>query len=524
MKKKLITGLGLITLIFIASGVFILVNLNIINTNHKIKEHQERIIIRYGDILSNLRGAQSELYRHQAGYSRDINSLVDYVLALEDMLLLTRSDYTDYLGNASCNNCHLVEGKVETLDKTIDQTSLLLARYKERISSIVTLKDFELAKSLDVKAAKDGDEIIDLMNELRHAALKMNEMMEESHIASVRRATYSIAAAIGVSVMLSALVVLLIIRSITGPLDLLVRGIENVSSGEYGAKVDIPTKDEIGFVAQTFNAMTDNLNKVTRQKELLMGQLQELNSDLERRIQEATEELRITHENMLRSETLSVVGTFASGVAHELATPMSSIISYFQMMKGKMPEQLAEDADMIEGELHRCRNILRGMLNFARAPEKDKTLTDVNSIIRDLLALVGYQTEYRKTVITEDLDPRLPAVMAIPGQIRQVFMNIIVNALQSMSEGGNLKVSTSMAEDSGAVVATISDTGCGIPEGDINRIFQPFYTSKQSGTGLGLSISYGIIKAHGGDIAVKSEPGKGTTFSVSMPVSENKTY
>lgn len=520
MKRKFIIGLGLVTLIFILSGIFILMNLRVITSNHQLKEHQEEIIRRYDNILYNLKGAQAELYRHQAGYSRDINNLVDYVLQLEEMLTSTKNDFTGYISNASCNSCHSAQEKIDALDKRIDAADLLLARYKERISRIVTLGDFELAKSLDGKAAEDGDEIIETMNTIRHAALKMNERMEQFQIASVKRATLSIVIAIVLSVMLSAFVVVLTMRSITGPVDILVKGIERVSLGEYDSKVDIGSKDEIGFVARTFNAMTDNLNKMTRQKETLMKELQELNNDLERRVLEATEELKITHENMLRSETLSVVGTFASGVAHELATPLSSIISYFQMIKGRMPEQLAEDLDLIEGELHRCRNILRGMLSFARAPEKEKTVTDINVIINDLLALIKYQVEHRNITIKEDLDPDLPGIMAIPGQLRQVFMNIIVNALQSMSEGGELHVATFDGRDGRNVMVKISDTGSGIPESEINKIFQPFYTSKKSGTGLGLSISYGIIKGHGGGIEVRSEHGKGTTFSISLPIKE----
>lgn len=528
MKRKLILGLGLITIIFIIAGVFILKNLRVITANHETKEHQEVIIGRYSDILYNLKGVQAELYRHQAGYTRDINVLIDHVLQLEEMLLLTRNEYSGFIGNTSCNSCHSAEGNVETLDKMIEGAFLFLARYKEKMSRIVTLRDFELSRSLDAEAAMDGDELIDMMNAIRHAALKMNERMEAVQIVSVKRATYSIVVAIIVSVMLSVLVVFVIMRSITGPIDLLVRGIENVSSGEYGAKVDITTKDEIGFLAKTFNVMTDNLDRTTLQKEALMKEISELNRDLERRIEEAKEELRGTHEQLLRSETLSVVGTFASGVAHELATPLSSVISYFRMIRDKLTaqEQPGEDVDIIEGELHRCRNILRGMLNFARAPEKDKTVTDVNSIIRDLLALVKYQTEYKKIVIKESLDPGLPGIMAVPGQLRQVFMNIIVNALQSMSGGGDLSVSTSAPEDGKKIFIRISDTGCGIPDSEINRIFHPFYTSKESGTGLGLSISYGIIKGHGGEIEVESEEGKGTTFSISLPVSEiagNKT-
>jgi signal transduction histidine kinase len=518
VKRKLVTGLGLITLIFILSGVFILKNLDVITSSQEPKEHQERILTRYDSILYNMKGAQAELYRQQAGYSRDIDTLVEYVLQLEDMLSRTKRDYLGYLGNAVCNNCHSARQEIDTLERILAQTGHRLDGYKEKISRIVTLKDTELAKPLEKEAAKDGEEIINAISGVRHATQKMQERMEEVYLSSVRRSTYSIVIAIVVSIVLSSLIVIVIMRSITGPVNVLVKGIESVSSGSYDSKVDIASDDEIGFLAKTFNTMTDNLTRTTGEKEKLMRELQELNDDLERRVQEATEEIKITHEYMLRRETLSTVGTFASGVAHELATPLSSIISCLQMIRGRMPEQLTEDLDLMEGELHRCRNILRGMLSFARAPEKHKTVTDINSLLRELLRLIRYQPEYRKIVITENLDPDLPTVMAIPGQLRQVFMNVIVNALQSMPGEGEVSVSTSAAGDKKNIVVDISDTGCGIPESEMSKIFRPFYTSKNSGTGLGLSISYGIIRGHGGDIMVKSAYGKGTTFSLCLPV------
>ncbi len=223
--------------------------------------------------------------------------------------------------------------------------------------------------------------------------------------------------------------------------------------------------------------MTDRLNEAIMQKDALMEELKDLNSSLDQRVQEATAELRIAHEMVLRNETLSAVGTFASGVAHELATPIASIMTYFQMVKERVPKEdrLADDVQIIEKELKRCNTILRGMLDFARAPEKEKTLTNINAIVHDLLALVRYQPSYKRTImIKEDLAAGIPMIPAVAGQLRQVFMNMIVNALQSMPGGGTLSVSTGLAEEGRKVVVTISDTGRGIPQSELDRIFRPF--------------------------------------------------
>ncbi len=158
------------------------------------------------------------------------------------------------------------------------------------------------------------------------------------------------------------------------------------------------------------------------------------------------------------------------------------------------------------------------MLDFARAPEQEKTLTNINDILRDILLLVSYQPEYKNIVIKEDLNPAVPGIMAVHGQLKQVFMNVIINALQSMPEGGELIISTALNGDRKKIIVTVKDTGHGITEEEMSRIFQPFYTSKKTGTGLGLSISYGIIKGHGGEIEVKSDLEKGTAFLIYLPV------
>ncbi len=528
MRRKFILGFGLLTLIFVLSGIFVIKGLNTMYFSDRLKDRQQKILNHYSQILYHLRGAEAELYKHQAGYSRNINSLVEHVLQVENALSLTRGEYAAY--TAVCHNCHSLgstgSGKKEILErlhhheKILDDVYGRIIRYEEKISGIITSRDAELSLSLEREAERNGEEILDAIDNVRNVTEAMAVRMEERQRIIVKSSMYSIMVAIITSIFLSGVIVMVMIRSITKPVYTLVHGIEKVSAGEYNAKVSIESGDEIGFLAKTFNAMTDNLNRVTQQKEMLLGELQDLNRDLERRVREATEELRTTHEKMLRSETLSIVGTFASGVAHELATPLSSVLNYFQMVKdrARYGNECIENINLIEQELRRCKNILGGMLDFTREPEKEQVLTDINGIIRDLLTLVRYQPEYKKSVtIRANLNSDIPRIMAVPGHIRQVFMNIIVNALQSMPEGGELGISTSVTRDGKKVAISISDTGFGISKDAMNKIFQPFFTSKKSGTGLGLSISYGIVRAHGGDIEVMSEYGKGATFIVYFP-------
>jgi two-component system NtrC family sensor kinase len=520
VKRKLLIGIGLIGLIFVLSAVFVLVNLAVITRDQDLEKQHEQVLTRYRTMLYLARSAQADLYRQQAGYTRNIDDVVEQMLEFEDTISLLKTDFSRSRSDKDCVRCHSsVSGKSAeaVLAGIIDD----LKAYESAINLVVTSRDRQLADAFEGDATVSGEQMIAAIDNLRRRTLEMAVRNEMSQAVAIARSRYSIYVTLVIGAVFSLVVGVLLLRSITRPLNILVEGVARVSSGDFEAKVPVSSADEIGFLAATFNDMTANLARMTGEKEALLAELREMNSSLERRVQDATEQLRMAHEKMLRNETLSAVGTFASGVAHELATPLSSVLSYFQMVKGRIAadERLVGDIALIEGELVRCRQILRGMLDFARAPETDKTAINVNAIIAEMLALVQYQKEYKKVTIVQQLDQGVTNVMAVPGQLKQVFLNIILNALQSMQEGGVLTVSSFMAAEGEAarVVVRVSDTGSGIPHEELNRIFQPFFTTKKSGTGLGLPISYGIVRAHGGHIEVQSEAGKGTTFSVYLP-------
>lgn len=517
MKKKFTVGLGLITLIFVLSGLFIFENLDSIAVNEKIRDDHEAILNMYLDLQYRVKNAQLELYRRQAWHGSGMDPVAENLRQCEDILSRITNTYSIHKDKAFCRNCHALQNKIETLDKRIDSR---LSGFKQKIGFLTRVKDPKAASALKGEAGKDAAEIIDILNDLRGAALRMNGRMAESLAAAQRYSRHSIIIAILLSVMLSSIVLIVTMRSVAKPINKLVAGIERVSSGDYSSKVDVTSKDEIGFVAETFNAMTENLNKAAEQNEALLQELRELNRNLERRVRQATEDLERTHENMLRIETLAVAGAFASGVVHELATPLSTLMTSCQMIKRRAPEDdgLEKYFGLAEKELERCRTVLRGMLDFIRVPKKEKTLTDINALISEAMILMAFGAKNKNVSVKESLDPAIPHIMAVHDELRQVFMNIIVNALQAMPEGGELSVSTSTVEAGEKVVLSVGDTGPGIPENDLGKIFKPFYTTKKTGTGLGLSISNGIVMGHGGDITVESECGKGTVFHIYLPV------
>lgn len=521
MKRKLIIGFVLITVIFVISGAYINSTLSAIHSKEKLIDDQEKMMDDYREIMFDVKSAQAELYRHAAGFSGGTGRLRTDFQEIEDMLSSIRRHRRSRTGNTSCNSCHFAGPKVDSMGKRFDEASFYISRYEEAVGAIFDAKHLQSTRNLDREAADYAGEVLSIIKEAKQATAEMIEAMELRLDTSARKADFSVAAAIVLSLLAVAAVVIWLVRSITGPVNRLVAGIEKVSSGDYGSKVDVVSADEMGFLADKFNAMTGKLDKMTREKDVLMGELQQLNDSLDLKVREATEELKRTHEQMLRTQTLSAVGTLASGVAHELATPLGSILNYVRIMRRRSEGGggTAAEMDIIEKELIRCRDILRGMLSFVRAPEKEKRLTDVNCILGEVIGLTGYEAKAGKISVKEDLAPSLPSIQAVPGQLKQVFLNIMMNAIQSMPEGGQLDISTSAEEEGGNIIVKISDTGCGIPGADMNRIFEPFYTSKNEGTGLGLSVSYGIIKGHGGDVEVESEEGKGTTFVISLPVS-----
>ena len=224
---------------------------------------------------------------------------------------------------------------------------------------------------------------------------------------------------------------------------------------------------------------------------------------------------------VFQSEKMASLGKLAAGVAHEINNPLAGILLFSHILKRKIgsDEKAASDADRIIGDATRCKEIVQGLLDFAHQSGQQKLPVDLNRTIESGLALLVNQAMLLNVEVHRELEPTLPQVFGNTTQISQVLINLVMNAIDAMPDGGLLTMKTSYNEEKDRVCFEVSDTGNGIRPEHLASIFDPFFTTKDvgKGTGLGLSVVYGIVEDHGGRINVRSELGKGTTFTIELP-------
>lgn len=329
---------------------------------------------------------------------------------------------------------------------------------------------------------------------------------------------------------IAILVIAYVVGLVTRPVKILLNATDRISRGDLTHNVDINIGDEIGQLAKTFNKMVDSLRQSR-------NEIEEYNRNLEQKIVQRTVELEETQAQLLQSEKMSAIGQLAAGVAHELNNPLGGILGYAQIALEKMKKVDAANpirAELanyerylteIEKQARRCKNIVQNLLRFSRLPRRvEFEYVDANRVITDTATFVEHQMHMNQIDLKLELASKLPTVHGNAGQLQQVFTNLIINAMHASSPGSEIIIKTqsspALGEFGGAVEIQFIDQGCGIPRENLKKIFEPFFTTKElgKGTGLGLSVSYGIIRDHGGEIRVLSTVGKGSIFTVVIPL------
>jgi two-component system, NtrC family, sensor kinase len=236
-----------------------------------------------------------------------------------------------------------------------------------------------------------------------------------------------------------------------------------------------------------------------------------------------TEQKRL-EQNIQRTEKLASLGQLAAGVAHEINNPLGVILTYTDLLKKELTGQTEsrEDVETIEKHTLACKRIVADLLKFARSESTRKQLTSLNRIIQEAVNMMAHELSHSRIAMRLDLDPDLPLINLDADKMKQVCLNLLMNARQAIGEQGEIRVATSFKEAAGQEQVVIWDNGKGIPPNLLEKTFDPFFSTKAAGegTGLGLSVSYGTIQEHRGEIQVKSEPGQWTEFTILLPVSD----
>jgi two-component system, NtrC family, sensor kinase len=352
----------------------------------------------------------------------------------------------------------------------------------------------------------------------------------EARIASLTRNAMLLS--FGAVLLITGILFLMVWQSVRRPINLLVQATRRVARGDPTMPVPRGATDEIGILAKSFNEMVENLNSSR-------SQLEDWASTLEDKVVEKAEELREAQYQVVQAEKLSSVGLVAAGIAHELNSPLMAIITFTHLVRSKVgeDEQALEDLRMIEREANRCATIVRQLLDYSRkqSQEPETELTRIGPVIDGALKLLKIEARNSGIQVETVVPADLPYIDVNPSQLMQVFVNLIMNAVQAMPDGGVLHIESSVVDraeyakaglpphHSNTLVRTcVRDTGVGISPEALAKVFDPFFTTKPvgQGSGLGLSVSLGIVRGYRGTILVASDAVEGTEFTVLIPVAE----
>ncbi len=302
-------------------------------------------------------------------------------------------------------------------------------------------------------------------------------------------------------------------HEVVGPVKKLVTATDAVTKGHYDHPIQVRSHDEIGQLARKFEVMRQSL----QQK---MAQLEQQNIELE----EALKKLETTQEELLRSEKLAATGKITAQLSHELNNPIHNIQSCLEAAQKKIKKESSgrEFIDLAYEEVLRIGNLIRQMLDFHRPAVSHTQLVDINQIVYDVIKTSKSHFSKNGIDLSCDLGDDFHKIKTSPDLLKQVFLNLILNAVDAMPEGGELQINS--CQENKKIAVAFKDSGPGIKSENLNKIFDAFFTTKAkaSGVGLGLTVSYGIIRSLGGSIVVESEPGKGSKFVVSIPVEQKR--
>jgi two-component system NtrC family sensor kinase len=338
----------------------------------------------------------------------------------------------------------------------------------------------------------------------------------DNRVAAFRRETFTFVV-VGMVVLGIFLVAFARLR-VVGPVEALVEGTNRVALDDLDVRIPVLSHNELGALAVSFNKMTASLQRVE-------GDLKLLNQELEKKVEARTADLQRAQAALVQSEKLSSLGQLSASIAHEINNPLAGILTFSKLLVRQVEEDvpdaerrrvMVKNLGLVQRETERCSAIVRNLLDFARERPLQLKAVDLEKVVTESLQLIGHQLQLQGHQVVTRLG-QVPPVHGDFGELRQAFVNLALNAMESMGRGGRLEVGLRASQDGAWVELTIADNGPGIPPEIRGKIFDPFFTTKEKGTGLGLSVVYGIVQRHRGTIDLTSEPGQGTCFTLRLP-------
>jgi signal transduction histidine kinase len=493
MKRKIIIGLVVYSVVFLVGGVYIVFAIESSKSklDHLITLHQVEILREH--YLLRINSVQSALLLRSTDLSGDPKPIDTQVLNMGKVM-------------DTCFGCHHskeVSGRLGDLKRQTEEYKIALIRVsmiRSRPGSL--LPEEKSAFGIGEKLTRKVSSMI----AITRVNLEGRTRNALNEISKTKNVLYFL---MGFVPVMCSVAIFGVIKSLTNPIGVLLASTRKLKGGDLDHRVE-GLKDEFEEMGTAFNEMAESLKEQMRQMR-----------EAKDKLTKANQELKLAHEQMVRADTMAALGTLSAGISHELSTPLSVILNLAQFLKQDAGADLAllEDLEAIEEEARQAIKITRSLLGFARATKSQRESVCLNCVLEDLMKILEFQPAAKSVKLVPDMDPELRTISANAGQMRQVFLNIILNAIQAMPGGGELRVVTRNCTGDlpEGVEVRVSDTGVGIPQELGKKVFQPFFTTKNDGTGLGLAIVNGIVREHNGRIEVGSEVGKGTTFTIFLP-------
>ncbi|NTW58495.1 MAG: HAMP domain-containing protein [Nitrospirae bacterium] len=503
IRDKLFLGFGFYLLFAIVFGALAYKDLNTISTHLQHLEIAD-------DVTNNL----LEVRRYEKNYllygdSGSLEEIGKYLAVMKESIAKIQDEAARNIGDQ-----HVLQ-----MMKAIDAYEERIGRLGEIRSAQERLRRGMRSGPADRLLALQGEEKTEV-EQLRMVAREVQVYVEENARAErtdiariLKVSSILLVITLGMIIVLGTVINSKLARSIVNPIQDLERITKKIARGDFSESIKVKGHDEIAALAESFNQMEDKLDQAMTALDEIIKQLREKQSQL------------------VEAEKLAGIGKLAAGIAHEINNPLTSVLTFSNLMLEQCPpgDPRHERLKLMVRETDRARTIVRQLLNFGRESVIKPVKININQPVTEITESLAAQEAFKGIELTMKLADNLPEVYADPAQVGQVVLNILLNAIHSITPPGRIEVETRLGNKcieiakrlgGNCIEVVFADTGKGIPEEHMHKIFDPFFSTKAAtkGTGLGLAVSYGIIKKHGGEIAVESAVGKGTTFIVRLPI------